>query len=232
MVTSCQIPIWHWPLIIADEEQRGSLLNLLEKDEVARANRLRSATHRNEFIAARAGLRILLAKILDEDPSEQENIISQFPDIAKQLCLRLAEYDTWDPGTNPETPEPLSWQRSRGRSVPRPRWSYDPGSCESEVQVRDIETQNVIFSCTGDSDCEGFTPFHEGLTHVQCNSGVVLDHEAVVLELKESILCDAERELTLRTVFSRNGENINEVLRHYPCASDAVEDIEVDVLLP
>ncbi|MGH1419165.1 MAG: 4'-phosphopantetheinyl transferase family protein [Hyphomicrobiaceae bacterium] len=65
MQKASDIEIWHWPLHFADEAAREQHAAILSTDETHRARKLLSTRHRDEFIAARAGLRRILAGALN-----------------------------------------------------------------------------------------------------------------------------------------------------------------------
>ncbi len=67
MQETSPIEIWHWPLTLADDIAREQHAAVLSPDETQRANKLLSVTHRDEFIAARAGLRRIVANALETD---------------------------------------------------------------------------------------------------------------------------------------------------------------------
>ena len=62
-----EVHVWRVGL---EAENIGALEPILSRDELERAARFRFVRHRNEFIAARAGLRIILSKYLKTRPDQ------------------------------------------------------------------------------------------------------------------------------------------------------------------
>ncbi len=67
MQEELKVDVWHWPLTFSGDATRARHVDLLSPDETQRANKLLSSVHRDEFISARAGLRCVVAEVLQTD---------------------------------------------------------------------------------------------------------------------------------------------------------------------